>query len=65
MADFCTLLDRNASPNQPNVYACAKSSWCEDYLHAITCGPNDSLGSIMDVQKCAKMNLGRVTSCFF
>ncbi len=48
-------------PQYLGLWLCAKSSWCEDYLHAITFGPNDSLGSIMDVQKCAKMNLGRVT----
>jgi hypothetical protein len=36
MANFCTLMDKNTSPNHPNIKAMPKSSWCEDFGIALT-----------------------------
>ncbi len=52
MANFCTLIDKNAPPNHPNVKAPTKSSCCEDFVAALTFGKNGYFGSILSVQKC-------------
>ncbi len=52
MANFCTLIDKNAPPTHPNVKAPAKSSWCEDFAAAVTFGQNGCFGSVMSVQNC-------------
>jgi hypothetical protein len=36
MAEFCTLIDKNTSPNHPNIKAVTKSSCCEDFGIALT-----------------------------
>jgi hypothetical protein len=53
MADFCTLVDRNASPNHPNVKACAKSSWCDDFAHVLTLWNGEVLVAVKVCKNCA------------
>ena len=37
MADFCTLMDKNAPSNHPkNVKTMPKSPWCEDWGTVLT-----------------------------
>ncbi len=55
MATFCTLIDNKA---------CAKSSHHEDLTHSLLFGRNDNFGSIMSVQKWAKIYLGRIPNYF-
>ncbi len=65
MADFCTLIDKNAPPNHPNVKACAIPKCYEDVAHALTFGWNGCFGSVMSVQKCKNISLGRDLTIFF
>ncbi len=52
MVNCCALKteNKNTSPNHPNVKACTKSSWCEDFAHALTFGLNGSFGVVMSAQ---------------
>ena len=68
MADFCTLLDKNASLNHPNVKACAKSSWskvCKDFAHTFTFPYGKVWVAVQVCKNCAYIYLGRASSFFF
>ena len=64
MAEFCTLLDKNTSPNHPYVKAMPKSSCCEDFGIALTLLYGKVWIAVKACKKCAKIDLGRVPSFF-
>ena len=51
MAEFCTLITKKTSPNQPIVKTFPKSTWCEDFGNALTFGQNGSFGCVLSAQK--------------
>ena len=59
------LVDTNASPNHPNVKACARSSWCKDFAHALTFPYGKLWVAVQACNKCAYIYLGRVSSFNF
>ena len=64
MANFCTLVDENASPNHRHVKALPKSSWCEDFSDASILWNGKVLVTVKACKKCAYIYLGRVSSYF-
>jgi hypothetical protein len=51
MAEFCALITKKTSPNQPIVKTFPKSTWCEDFGNALTFGQNGSYGCVLSAQK--------------
>ena len=64
MAKFCMLIDKNTSPNHPNVKAMPKSSCCEDFGIALTFMYGKVWIAVKACKKCAEIYLGRVSSFF-